>query len=149
MSYTRNEWWEEQAPNLYSCWMDIESKSLHKSWRKWARIPSTRAKNNKNTELNGSSRGRKKGDKRLGLFCPGWSHQRGPKATHLPRLVPPTGTNGLSSRLEPPTETNVWHSVPVSGSNRNKSPLYPHAVRLAFGPGTKALFGPGPKGSRD
>ena len=51
MSYTRNKWWEEQAPNLYSCWIDGESKSLHKSWRKWARTPPTRAKNGKNTEL--------------------------------------------------------------------------------------------------
>ena len=43
-----------------------------------------------------------------GAFCLGWSHQPGPKAPLLSRLVSPTGTKGphsLLSRLEPPTGT--------------------------------------------
>ena len=39
--------------------------------------------------------------------------------------------------------------VLIGGSNRDKSPLPSHAAPVVVGPGTKALFGPGPKGSRD
>ena len=103
--------------------MDKKSKILHNSWRKWARTPPTRAKNSKNTKLNGSG-----------------------------GLVALTGTNSPSdqwSRLEPPIGTNGGSFALVGGSNRDKKPLGPHAARLAVGPGTKALFGPGSKGSRD
>ena len=56
---------------------------------------------------------------------------------------------GLLSRLELSTGIKDGFLVPVGGSNRDKRPLGPHATRLAVGPGTKALFGSGPKGSRD
>ena len=39
--------------------------------------------------------------------------------------------------------------VPVGVSNRDKRPLSPLLARLAVGPGTKAIYCPGPKGCRD
>ena len=39
--------------------------------------------------------------------------------------------------------------VPVGASNRDKRPLSPPLGRLAFEPGTKATYYPGPKGNRD
>ena len=140
MSYTRNEWWKEQASNLYSCWMDRESKSLYKSWRKWVRNPPTRAKNSKNTELNGSGGERKKGDKGLGLFCPGWSHQPGPKATYLSRLVAPTRNNGLRglwSWLDPPTGTKNRTFHPGPGWSHQSG-----LSRLVAPAGTKGPWSP-------
>ena len=54
--------------------------------------------------------------------CPGWRHQPGLKGDPF---------------------------VPVGGSTRDKRPLSLSLARLAVGPGTKATFCPGPKGSRD
>ena len=54
--------------------------------------------------------------------CPGWRHQPGLKGDPF---------------------------VPVGGSTRDKRPLSLPLARLAVGPGTKATFCPGPKGSRD
>ena len=76
------------------------------------------------------------GQKARTAFCPGWSHQPGSKATLLSRLVPPTG-------IKDP------HFVPVGVSNRDKRPLSPPLAWLAVGPGTKAIYCPGPKGSQD
>ena len=60
------------------------------------------------------------------------------------------GDRGFLSRVEPPTRTKAPPFVPVGGSTRDKRPLSPPPLaRLAFGPGTKATFCPGPKGNRD
>src|SRR6185312_10016630 len=61
------------------------------------------------------------GIKRGWTFCPGWSHQPGQKGGLLYGLVVPPGTKGPCPLL----------------------------ARLAFGPGTKATFCPGPKCNRD
>ena len=53
------------------------------------------------------------------------------------------------SRVEPPTGTKGGLFVRVGGSTRDKRLLSPPLARLAFGPGTKATFYPGPKGNRD
>src|SRR6185312_2671254 len=55
----------------------------------------------------------------------------------------------LLSRVEPPTGTKWGPFVRVGTSNRDKRPLSPPLARLAFGPGTKATYCPGPKGNRD
>ena len=61
-------------------------------------LPPTRAKNSKNTELNGSRGGERKGIQ-AGDFCPGWIHQSGPNPLHLSRLVAPSGTIGPRGSL--------------------------------------------------
>ena len=53
------------------------------------------------------------------------------------------------SRLETPTGTKGGPFIPVGASNRDKRPLSPPLARLAVGPGTKAIYCPGPKGCRD
>src|SRR6185503_18718228 len=55
----------------------------------------------------------------------------------------------LLSRLVPPTGTKGGPFVRVGGSTRDKRSMSPPLARLAFGPGTKATFCPGPKGNRD
>jgi len=52
---------------------------------------------------------------------------------------------GLLSRVEPPTGTKGGPFVRVGGSTRDKKPLSPTLARLAIGPGTKAIYCPGPK----
>ena len=88
--------------------MDKKSKILHNSWRKWARTPPTRAKNNKNTELNGSGEGRKKGDIGWGSFVPVGATNR----DQNPIFVPVGGSI-----------RDHWSQgplVPVGSTNRNK-----------------------------
>jgi len=51
--------------------------------------------------------------------------------------------------VEPPTRTKGGPFVRVGTSNRDKMPLSPPLARLAFGPGTKATYCPGPKDNRD
>ena len=53
------------------------------------------------------------------------------------------------SRLETPTGTKWGPFVLVGGSNPDKRPLSPLLARLAFEPGTKATYCPGPKGCWD
>ena len=55
------------------------------------------------------------------------------------------GARGLLSKLEAPIGTQGTPFVPVGASNRDKRPLSPPLARLAFGPGTKGAFVPGPK----
>ena len=73
------------------------------------------------------------------------------KRVLLSGLVPPTGIKGLGllSRVEPPTGTKGGPFVRVGTSNRDKRPLSPPLARLAFGPGTKATYYPGPKDNRN
>ena len=125
--------------------MDKKSKSLHKSWRKWARTPPTRAKNSKKTEQNGSGGGRKKRIKSWGCFvpvgatnrdqrpyiCPGWWLQPGllvrgsfgPGWSRQP---------GRKSEALVPVGVSNWDErtltlmVPVGATNRDKC--------WAFGP---------------
>ena len=78
----------------------------------------------------------REGDKGAKEFCPIWRHQPGQKRGLLSRLVAPTGIKGHPF-------------VPVGASNRDKRPLSPPLARLAVGPGTKAIYCPGPKGCRD
>ena len=83
--------------------MDRESKSLHKSWTKWARTPPTQAKNSKNTELNGSGGEEERGYK-PGLFVP----------------------VGATNRDQIPSICPCWwlHPGPSDGAtNRDKRPL--------------------------
>ena len=51
------------------------------------------------------------------------------------------------SGLVPPTGTKRGPFVRVGTSYRDKRPLSPPLARLAFGPGTKATYCPGPKGN--
>ena len=76
---------------------------------------------------------------------------RDKRVTLLSGLVLPTGIKGLGllSRLEPPTGTKGGPFVRVGTSNRDKRPLSAPLARLAFRPGTKATYYPGPKGCRD
>ena len=72
-----------------------------------------------------------------GAFCPGWSHQPGQKGHPLVRV----GVTNRNKRVGP--------FITDGATNRDKRPLPPPLARLAVGPGTKAIFCPGPKGSRD
>ena len=96
--------------------------------------------------------GEEEWDKGLGLFCPSWSHQTRPKTQHLSRSVAPTGTKGPFGPIVPVEATNRDKCRAFGPSwwlQRDKRPLRSHTAQLAVGPGTKALFDPGPKGSRD
>ena len=67
-------------------------------------------------------------------------------------FVPVGGSNRdkrCMSRLEPPTGIEGGPFFPVGVSNRDKRHMSPPLARLAVGPGIKAIFCPGPKGSRD
>ena len=76
---------------------------------------------------------------------------RDKRVTLLSGLVLPTGIKGLGllSRVEPPTATKGGPFVRVGTSNRDKRPLSPPLARLAFRPGTKVTYCPGPKSNRD
>ena len=76
----------------------------------------------------------------------GWTRDR------CTSFVPVGGSNRdkrCMSRLEPPTGIKGGPFVPVGASNRDKRPMSPALARLAVRPGIKAIFCPGPKGSRD
>ena len=68
--------------------MDGGIKSLHKSWRKWARTPLTRAKNRKNTSGGMARAGEEEGIKGAENLVPIGATQPGPK-----HLVPVSATN--------------------------------------------------------
>ena len=99
---------------------------------------------------NGCGRTREERDKIDGgqSFVPviGWTRDR------WTSFVPVGGSNRdkrCMSRLEPPTGIKGSPFVPVGVSNRDKRHLSPLLAQLAVGPGIKAIFCPGPKGSRD
>ena len=97
------------------------------NWRTEQELSPPKLRTTRTSELNGSSKGGK-GDKGVKEFCPGWSHQPGPKSSLLSRLVAPTKSNrprGLLSWLEPSVETKKRILVSFGATDQDQRPLAP------------------------